>query len=127
MFTLLAALTASATPPAVQHLDGGGVLIRLGGEVVPAAQAAAPPPPLPNTHRTISLDLQDADIHNVLRLFAEVSGLNFVASDDVQGKVTVVMNDVPWDAALMAILHSKGLGAQRLGDQILTIDTRAAP
>lgn len=122
MLPLLASLTAAAAPT-VRHLDDGGVIIRLGGQVAPAAQAAAPPPPLPNTHRTVSLDLQDADIHSVLRLFAEVSGLNFVASDDVQGKVTVVMHDVPWDAALMAILHSKGLTAQRFGDQILSIDT----
>ncbi len=125
MLLLLASLTAAAEPT-VQPLAEGGVIIRLGGQVAPAAQAAAPPPSLPNTHRTISLDLQDADIHSVLRLFADVSGLNVVAGDDVQGTVTVVMHDVPWDAALMAILHSKGLAAQRLGDQILSIDTLAA-
>ena len=118
MLTLLLSLSASAdevTPP-----KDGAVLIRLGGEVVSVDRAAATPV-LPNTHRTVSLDLQEADIHNVLRLFAEVSGLNFVASDDVQGKVTIVLKDVPWDQALAVILHSKGLGAQQYGDRIMTI------
>ena len=59
----------------------------------------------------ISLDLVDADIHSVLRLIAEVSGMNVVASDEVSGSVTVRLEDVPWDVALQAILASKGLAA----------------
>ena len=128
MLCLLIALSASADTPARPSAkkDDGAVLIRLGGEVVSADQVVAPPP-LPNTHRTVSLDLQDADIHNVLRLFAEVSGLNFVASDDVQGKVTVFLEDVPWDQALAVILHSEGLGAQRYGQRIMTIEPIRTP
>jgi type II secretory pathway component GspD/PulD (secretin) len=129
MLHLLLSLTAAAdeSAPSVRHLDGGGVLIRLGGQVVPAASAAAPALSLPNTHRTVSLDFQEADIHSVLRLFAEVSGMNFVASDDVQGTVTVALTDVPWDQALAVILHSKGLGAQVYGERILSIEPIGAP
>ncbi|GEM_PF-4048294 len=64
-----------------------------------------------STAAPISLDLVDADIHQVLRLIAEVSGLNVVASDEVSGSVTVRLEDVPWDLALQAILTSKGLAA----------------
>ena len=115
MLAALLSLSAAAEEP-----DDGAVLIRLGGEVVPAQQAALPPS-LPNTNRTVSLDLQEADIHSVLRLFGEVSGMNFVASDDVQGTVTIFLQDVPWDQALAVILHSKGLAAQVYGEQVLTI------
>jgi type II secretory pathway component HofQ len=57
---------------------------------------------------TISLELEDADIHGVIRLFADLTGKNFVLDDSVQGKVTVFLKDVPWDQALEAILMSKG-------------------
>ena len=68
------------------------------------------------TPRMINLDLVRADIHNVFRLIASVSGLNIVSSDDVGGKVTVRMDRVPWDQALAAILQSRGLGAILYGN-----------
>jgi type II secretory pathway component HofQ len=43
----------------------------------------------------ISLDFKDADIQNVLRVLADVSGLNIIATDDVKGKVTLHLTDVP--------------------------------
>ena len=57
----------------------------------------------------VSLDLKDADVHNVLRLLADVSKLNIVATDDVQGKVTLRLFDVPWDQALDIVLQVLGL------------------
>ncbi len=44
--------------------------------------------------RRITIDLKDADIINVLRLLAEVSGENIVASDDVKGKITLHLSEV---------------------------------
>jgi type IV pilus assembly protein PilQ len=67
------------------------------------------------TGKRISLDFQDADIKNVLRLIAEVSGFNLITSDEVQGKVTVKLLNVPWDQALDIILKTKGLGEVREG------------
>jgi type IV pilus secretin PilQ/predicted competence protein len=61
------------------------------------------------TGRLISLDLQDTDIDNALRIIAEVSNLNIVASEEVTGKVTLRLLDVPWDQALDVILKSNGL------------------
>ena len=56
--------------------------------------------------RLISLDLQDTDIDNALRIIAEVSNLNVVTSEDVTGKVTLRLIDVPWDQALDVILKN---------------------
>lgn len=61
------------------------------------------------TGKLISLDLQDTDIDNALRIIAEVSNLNIVASEDVLGKVTLRLTDVPWDQALDVILKTHGL------------------
>lgn len=61
------------------------------------------------TGKLISLDLQDTDIDNALRIIAEVSNLNIVASEDVVGKVTLRLTDVPWDQALDVILKTHGL------------------
>ena len=68
------------------------------------------------TGRRISLDFKDADIGNILRLIAEVSDLNVIAGEEVQGKVTIRLVDVPWDQALDVILLTKGLGFVRVGN-----------
>jgi len=68
--------------------------------------------------RRINIDLVEADIHSVFRLVSHVSRLNIVAGDDVNGAVTVRLENVPWDQALAAILQAKGLAAQRFGNII---------
>ncbi|MBL8601423.1 MAG: type IV pilus secretin PilQ [Myxococcales bacterium] len=70
------------------------------------------------TGRRIDIDLRDADIHNVLRLLAEVGNVNIVTSDDVAGNVTIRMHNVPWDRALEVILAARSLGMQRDGNII---------
>jgi type IV pilus assembly protein PilQ len=72
--------------------------------------------------RRISLDFQQADISNVLRLIAEVSGFNMVVGEGVKSKVTMKLVSVPWDQALDMILKMNGLGKIRQGN-ILWIDT----
>ncbi|HEX7408234.1 MAG TPA: type IV pilus secretin PilQ [Candidatus Binatia bacterium] len=66
----------------------------------------------------VSLDFKDADIHNVLRLLAEVSKLNVVATDDVRGKVTLRLFDVPWDQALDIVLQVLNLESEQEGNVI---------
>lgn len=109
MLTLLALL-------AQQPADDGGVIIRLGGSVLPAA-AAATAPALPPGPR-VSLEFQEADIHSVLRFLSTASGVNIVASDEVKGTVTLRLIDVPYDEALTVILASKGLGYTLLGSVV---------
>lgn len=65
-----------------------------------AATAAEPAKPKP----TISLDVYQADLQHVIRLLADVSGKNVVIPEDVKGKVTLKLTNVPWDAALDTVL-----------------------
>jgi len=66
--------------------------------------------------RRISLDFKDIDMGDVLRLIAEVSDLNVIAGEEVSGRVTIRLVDVPWDQALDVILLTKGLGFIRVGN-----------
>jgi type IV pilus assembly protein PilQ len=70
------------------------------------------------TGRLISLDLQDTDIDNALRIIAEVSNLNIITSDNVAGKVTLRLVDVPWDQALDVILKTNGLDKVQEGNVV---------
>ena len=70
------------------------------------------------TGEHITLDFQNADIHNILRIIADVSGLNIVTSDEVKGNVTIRLRDVPWDQALDVVLESKDLGKLAMGNVV---------
>ena len=70
----------------------------------------------------ISLNLVDADIKQVFRLFHEISGINFVLDPGVTGRVTIVLDNVPWDQALDIILKNNGLDKQ-LDNNVLRIAT----
>ena len=70
------------------------------------------------TGKRVSFEFKDIDIHNLLRVIAEVSKKNVVVADDVSGKVTIRLRNVPWDQALDLILRSKGLGKEELGNII---------
>lgn len=70
------------------------------------------------TGKRIDLDFKDADIHNILRLLAEVGKVNIVTADDVSGSITIKMKNVPWDQALDVVLQAKGLGMVRSGNLI---------
>ena len=111
----------------VQLTSGGPVLATPGGD--PAAEVSTPKDDLVvgETHyvgRRISLDFQQADISNVLRLIAEVSGFNMVVGEGVKSKVTMKLVSVPWDQALDMILKMNGLGKIRQSN-ILWIDSLA--
>ncbi len=95
-----------------QRLPGGGK---------PAPQGEEPGGPR-YTGRRISLDFQNADIGNVLRLIAEVSGFNIVVGEGVKAKVTIRLMSVPWDQALEILLRMNNLGMIREGS-IVWIDT----
>ena len=84
---------------------------------VPRSIAPAPGSPSYNGQK-ISLDFKDADIQNVLRVLADVSGLNLIATDDVQGKVTLHLSDVPWDQAFDLVLRTNRLEKTQEGNVV---------
>lgn len=53
--------------------------------------------------KTLDLDVKDADVEEVIRLLADVAGINIVVADGVQGKVTFKVKHVAWDALLCTI------------------------
>ncbi|MEM8594437.1 MAG: type IV pilus secretin PilQ [Pseudomonadota bacterium] len=67
----------------------------------------------------LSLNFQDIEIRTVLQLIADFTDLNIVASDSVQGNITLRLKNVPWDQALDIILKSKGLDKRREGNILL--------
>jgi type IV pilus assembly protein PilQ len=75
--------------------------------------------------KRVSFEFKDIDIHNLLRVIAEVSKKNVVVSDDVSGKVTIRLRNVPWDQALELILRSKGLGKEEFGNIIRVAPLKA--
>jgi type IV pilus assembly protein PilQ len=136
----VAASASAVTPvnPAVASLDPIGALItRMGMGVsgasgatgptgargafaqaqqpgaVPQLPPATPPPGTPGqrfTGEPVSLNFEGADLRTVLRTFADISGLNIVIDQSVQGAVDVKLDAVPWDQALDIILRDHKLG-----------------
>jgi type IV pilus assembly protein PilQ len=83
-----------------------------------APSGAAPTSPTPNApvapapragQRLISLDFKDADVVNLLRILAAESGRNIVIGDDVKGKMSISLRNVPWELALDTIMEARGL------------------
>ncbi|MEN8184263.1 MAG: type IV pilus secretin PilQ [Myxococcota bacterium] len=97
---------AELAPPAALEIEEGLGVLQEGGLTEGKHYAG----------RRISLDFKDVEIDDVLRLIADVSDLNIIAGDEVDGKVTIRLVDVPWDQALDVILLTKGLGFVRVGN-----------
>lgn len=68
----------------------------------------------------MSLNFQDIEVRAVLQLIADFTNLNLVASDTVDGNVTLRLQNVPWDQALDIVLKAKGLD-KRLQGNVLTV------
>lgn len=107
--------TPTVLPPAVPAPEATAASGMTGGKTLGAEGY---------TGQKISLDFQDAEVSNILRLIADVSSLNMVVGEEVRGKVTLKLFNVPWDQALDIVLRSKGLGQVREGN-IIRIDANA--
>ena len=67
----------------------------------------------------ISLNFQDIEIRAVLQLIADFTELNLVASDTVRGRITLRLQNVPWDQALELVLKTKGLDKRQIGNVLM--------
>lgn len=90
-------------------------------EVQPASQESQPSQAMGERFNgeRLSLNFQDIEVRTVLATLAEFTGLNLVASDSVTGRVTLNLNEVPWDQALALILQSQGLSSREQGNVIV--------
>ncbi len=72
------------------------------------------------TGEKITLDFYKTELHNVFRLFAEMSGKNIIVDDQVKGELTLALKEVPWDSAMDLVLELKGLvKEEKLGTYII--------
>lgn len=71
------------------------------------------------TGERLSLNFQDIEVRAVLQLIADFTGLNLVASDTVEGSITLRLENVPWDQALDIVLRAKGLDSRQDGNVLL--------
>ena len=88
----------------------------------PVTAPATPAPPVAQAsvdgNRLISLDFKDADVVNLLRILAAESGRNIVISDDVRGKMSISLRNVPWTVALDTVMEARGLVKTERGNVI---------
>ena len=115
---------AGAAPPTVVEVEEEMAVT----EKMPVIEAAGPRPspdmPKAFTGQKISLDLQEVDVRNVLRLLADVTGKNLVVEPGVSGKVTLKVDNVPWDQVLELILKINELD-QVMEGNVIRIATAA--
>lgn len=71
----------------------------------------------------ITLDFKEADINTVLRVMSLKSKINIVAGPEVQGTVTIRLENVPWEKALQVVLRTYGYVYERDGN-IIRVTTR---
>ncbi len=95
---------------------------RFSFEISPKTSTAAPGlrsnAPRSFSGRRISLDFQDVEVRTILQILAKESGTNIVASDSVNGKMTLTLKDVPWDQALDLVMQARNLDMRRQGNII---------
>ncbi|QSQ13534.1 type IV pilus secretin PilQ [Myxococcus landrumensis] len=84
----------------------------------PAYAAEGAPQQARYRGKRVSFEFKDIDIQNLLRVIAEISKKNVVVADDVAGRVTIRLRNVPWDQALDLILRTKQLGKEEFGNII---------
>jgi type IV pilus assembly protein PilQ len=73
----------------------------------------------PYTGEKLSLNFQNIEVRAVLQLVADFTGQNLVASDTVDGGITLRLQNVPWDQALDLVLKTKGLAKRQMGNVLL--------
>ena len=71
------------------------------------------------TGEKLSLNFQDIEVRAVLQIIADFTELNLVASDTVQGRITLRLDNVPWDQALNLVLKTKGLDKRQVGNVLM--------
>ena len=67
----------------------------------------------------LSLNFQDIEVRSVLQIIADFTELNLVASDTVSGRITLRLENVPWDQALDLVLKTKGLDKRQVGNVLM--------
>ena len=106
--------TAPAKPEAAKPAESGSQDVSMPGK---ASASVADPKVLEQfsyagyEKQPITVDFYKIDLHNVFRLFGEISGMNIVIAQGVSGTLTLALENVPWDFVLDVILNLQNLQA----------------
>ncbi|QCO67163.2 type IV pilus secretin PilQ [Luteimonas yindakuii] len=95
----------------------GGTALATGGQSS-ATSVMSEDAPRAYSGQAVTFNFQDIPVRTVLQMIAEESGLNIVASDSVQGNVTLRLIQVPWDQALDIVLQARQLDKRRNGNVV---------
>ena len=105
--------------------DGSGTMTLVAthdGREVQSTDLDFPAPGVAATRKytgaPLSLNLSKADIHDVMRVFGQLSGLEIKVAPNVTGTVNVNIKDMPWDQALEQILRENGLSWRLEGNKM---------
>lgn len=66
----------------------------------------------------MSLNFQNIDVRSLLNVIADFTKLNIIAADNVQGMMTIRLQEVPWDQALDLVLQTRNLDMRKNGNVI---------
>lgn len=99
VFVATTGFAQSNQPTATQNITSDSVSMTEGGNV--------------------SFDFRDADIRNVFKILSFKSGVNIVASPEVQGAVSIQLTDVPWKEALDIIVQTYGYAYEHKGNIVV--------
>ncbi|MBC8554367.1 MAG: type IV pilus secretin PilQ [Candidatus Brocadiales bacterium] len=58
---------------------------------------------------SVTANFENVEIRDVMSMLSEITEMNVLVGDEVEGKVTAHLIDVPWDVALDSILKIEGL------------------
>lgn len=89
--------------------------------ILPLSQQQSDEQKLFGSHsgKLTSINFQDIPVRSVLQLLADYNHFNLVASDSVQGNLTLRLDGVPWTEVLDIILRVKGLDKRVKGNIIM--------
>lgn len=126
-----ATATASGSAPAELEAETETTEVTLGSEaaagIPPEAEEKPQAAEEKSTSGNVTLIFKDADIRTVLHTLSYKSGVNIVAAENVKGKVSIRLIDVPWETAFEVILKNQGLASERIGNiiRVITLETVA--
>lgn len=118
---LLSALAAQAQPLGTSAVSAPGAA----APAAPAAAARSESPiitkdPNPALRNPISLNAQDANLSEILKVLSDRSSMNFVAGEGVQkAKISIILNKTPVSEAIDLIVRAAGLSYEIIGNSVL--------
>lgn len=72
-----------------------------------------------NQNQLISLDLQNINTRDLLKIFADFTKKNIIISDKITGKLSIKLQNTSWHDALNTILHMQGLSKEENNNIII--------